>query len=214
MMPQSKYCYPNTDVLINKFNIRDQEKLSSRETLVTGKRLLELQNKPVKGDFDLQHLKRIHKYIFQDIYPFAGKLRDENIAKDTFSFANALFLEECANDLFNGLKNEKCLSGLDVDNFSERAAYYMAEINVLHPFREGNGRTQREFIRTLSLSNGYFLDWSNVDKEKVFEASVLSKLDHTLLSQVINQCIVNREPSMEIKKMYSNDHSKESTIER
>ncbi|WP_310144275.1 Fic family protein [Paenibacillus amylolyticus] len=102
----------------------------------------------------------MHRYLFKEVYPFAGKVRNENIAKDNFSFARLEFVEEAAKDLFRSLKNEKQLKGLQFHEFSERAAHYKAEINVLHPFRERNGRTHREFIRCLAQSNGYELDWS------------------------------------------------------
>ena len=82
----SKYCYPNTDVLINKLDIKDKELLEEADALYSAQRLLELQAEPIKGDFDLQHLKEIHYYIFQDLYDFAGKIREEDIIKGQYSF--------------------------------------------------------------------------------------------------------------------------------
>jgi len=192
---QSKYCYPNSIVLINKFNIHDQQKLDKIEALYVGKRLKELRESPLYGTFDFSHLKSIHKYIFQDIYDFAGEIRDENISKDHFQFANSLYIEDQGKTLFKELKNEKFLEGLSMDQFCKRAAYFMAEINVLHPFREGNGRTQTEFIRLLAMKNGFELNWGEIGKEEYTRATVLSKFDDTKLSEVIYKCIANHEPN-------------------
>ncbi|WP_255298954.1 Fic/DOC family protein [Bacillus thuringiensis] len=199
---QSKYCYPGTDVLKNKMDYQDNDLLKSFETIMTGVRIAELQANPITGNFDLKHLQEIHKYIFQDVYPFAGKLREENIAKGSFQFAHASFLKDQATELFKQLKDENTLKGLKIDEFSNRAAHYMAEINVLHPFREGNGRTQREFIRCLALSNGYSLEWEREKKEAVFNASVKSVLDPTDLSKIIKNTITNHAPDLKIAKQF------------
>ncbi|MGN4725382.1 Fic/DOC family protein [Bacillus cereus group sp. MYBK15-2] len=199
---QSKYCYPGTDILKNKMNYQDQDLLKSVETVMTASRIMDLQKKPITGKFDLKHLQEIHKYIFQDVYPFAGKLREENIAKGSFQFAHASFLKDQATELFKQLKEENTLKGLKIDEFSNRAAHYMAEINVLHPFREGNGRTQREFIRCLALSNGYSLEWEREKKEAVFNASVKSVLDPSDLSKIIKNAISNHEPDLKIAKQF------------
>ncbi|MBJ7988135.1 Fic family protein, partial [Bacillus cereus] len=87
---------PGTDVLKNKMDYQDHEQLKSFETVMTAVRIAELQKKPIVGNFDLKHLQEIHKYIFQDVYPFAGKLREENIAKGSFQFAHASFLKDQA----------------------------------------------------------------------------------------------------------------------
>lgn len=199
---QSKYCYPGTDVLKNKMDYQDNDLLKSFETIMTGVRIAELQANPITGNFDLKHLQEIHKYIFQDVYPFAGKLREENIAKGSFQFAHASFLKDQATELFKQLKDENTLKGLKIDEFSNRAAHYMAEINVIHPFREGNGRTQREFIRCLALSNGYSLEWEREKKEAVFNASVKSVLDPTDLSKIIKNTITNHAPDLKIAKQF------------
>ncbi|MFD1017910.1 Fic/DOC family protein [Thalassobacillus hwangdonensis] len=190
----SSYCYPGTDVLINLFDIKDPKDLELMEVAYTARRLLTLQNGPVKGAFDLEHLQAIHRYIFRDIFPFAGEIRTENIGKGTFSFANARFIVPEANRIFKELKEENYLDGLLRTDFAKRAAYYMAEINVLHPFREGNGRAQREFIRCMAGRSGYRLDWNLVDNETKMTASVQSKTKIDELASVIGNCIQNELP--------------------
>lgn len=199
---QSKYCYPETNILINKQNIKNEKSLNVFEAEATRLRIAELKINPLKGDFNLSHLKNIHRYIFQDVYPFAGKIREERIYKDNFEFANPLYIKSCSEDIFNKLRKEKYLMGLDVKSFSDRAAYYMGEINVLHPFREGNGRSQREFIRTLALKCGYKLDWSKLPKDKVLEASIKSTFNHKDLSNIIEKSISNIELIKDLFKSF------------
>ncbi|WP_044642069.1 Fic/DOC family protein [Risungbinella massiliensis] len=193
MAPKS-YSYPNSDVLINEFHMREYTELFTMEALYTLKRLAQLQKSPIYGKFNLEHLQQIHQFIFQDIYEWAGALREVDIAKQNTWFARTIYLQDVAHDIFGSLHREKCLQGLPLEDFSKRAAFYMAEINMLHPFREGNGRSQREFIRCLALQAGYKLDWSRVPSKQVFQASVASSSgDINSLKEVIRGCIVNEE---------------------
>lgn len=142
-MSDTKYCYPDTDVLINKLDIRDLDKLHIFERKLTMLRLLELLDKPINGKFDLKHLQAIHAYIFQDVYDWAGKIRTVDIAKGNM-FCNVRFISCQADVIFSGLKEEHYLAGLDEGMFIKRLAYYFSEINALHPFREGNVISQPE----------------------------------------------------------------------
>ena len=174
-MPDTKYCYPDTDILINKLDIRDLDKLHIFERKLTMLRLLELLDKPINGKFDFKHLQAIHAYIFQDVYDWAGKVRTVDIAKGNM-FCNVRFISSQADVIFSGLKEEHYLAGLDEDMFIKRLAYYFSEINALHPFREGNGRSQREFIRSLALKNGYLIYFDRVSEEEMLLASQKSFL--------------------------------------
>jgi len=146
------YCYPDSDVLKNKLGIINQEKLHEVERKLTAIRIIDLIRKPYRGRFDLDHLRGIHFYIFQDLYTWAGELRKVDIAKGNM-FCRAMFLENRADVVFSGIRNDGYLEGLAYDQFVKRLAYHFSEINALHPFREGNGRSQREFIRELALYN-------------------------------------------------------------
>lgn len=167
----NKYCYPGTDILINKFDIRDDNILSEAERKYTAIRSLELLNHPVSGKFDLKHLQAIHKHLFQDIYPWAGELRTVDIAKSNL-FCLSQFIPNFADDIFRQLKSENYLKGLAKDIFVKRCAYYFCEINALHPFREGNGRSQREFIRQLALNAGWIIDWYKIEPAEMLQASI------------------------------------------
>ncbi len=183
------YCYPNSDVLKNKIGIQDMEKLQRLERRLTMLRILELVDKPIQGKFDLQHLCLIHRYIFQDVYDWAGEIRKVDIAKGSM-FCNVKFIESQAAEIFKKLKSEDYLQGLNEENTASRLAYYFSEINALHPFREGNGRSQREFIRTLTLHIGYVINFAKVSKEEMLKASKDSFLcDYGKMEQLFKKCI-------------------------
>lgn len=172
---QSCYCYHGTDVLINKVDIRDSKTLAEYEADVTALRQSELvKESVVKGKFGATHLKRIHQYIFQDIYPFAGKFRDEDIFKESTTFCKSEFIEENLDSLLQKLVKDDYLRKLPAEQFAEKAAYYLSEINMIHPFREGNGRAIREFIRQLALNSGYVIDWSLVNKDTLLKATIIA----------------------------------------
>lgn len=164
----SEYCYPDSNVLINKLNITDRDALANAERELTSLRLAVAKIEPVGGCFDLKHLQKIHKTLFNDVYDWAGKLRHVNIAKGN-QFCLSQYLESYANTIFEQLKGENYLIGSE--NVPERLAYYLSEINVLHPFREGNGRTQRLFIEYLAGVAGYDVDFSSVSSQEMIVAS-------------------------------------------
>ena len=186
----SVYCYPNSEVLVNKFDVWEGTELFKIENDITIYKLYLLREKGITGNFDVEHFINIHKFIFEDIYPFAGLYRNENIAKDNFMFANWEFIEENMKDIFDELKNENYLADLDKEKFAERLTYYMAELNVLHPFREGNGRTTREFIRQLALKNGYNLNLSEFDAKDILNASIESVVNMEKLQKIIFEALI------------------------
>jgi len=167
------YCYPDSYVLRNKLDIRDAETLSIAEREFVSSKLAYVKENPIKGNFDLNHLRRIHAYLFCDIYNWAGELRTVNIAKGN-QFCNYLHLETYADGVFAKLRAEKSLAGVSAEDMPTRLAYYLSEINVLHPFREGNGRAQRVFIEYLARSAGFRADFSNVSGQEMVEASAAS----------------------------------------
>ncbi len=185
----SNYCYPGTDVLVNKLNIKDKSTLQKFEAKITAAKLLDLRQKGIIGNFDAKHLNQIHTYLFEDIYPFAGKYRNENIAKGVFRFAEWEYIEPELNRLLNGLKEENYLAGLSREVLAERLAYYLSELNVLHPYREGNGRTIREFLRELALKNEYILNIKKVAPKEFLNASINSIVDTSELTKLIYECL-------------------------
>lgn len=166
-----RYCYPNSSVLINKHGIQDQGKLQEIERELSFNRNIELKNRPIKGNLDLKHLQNIHKHFFQDIYNWAGEIRTVDIAKGNM-FCRSSLIESFAEDIFSKLKKENFLIDKPQERLCERLSFYLGEINALHPFREGNGRTQRSFMENLANVNGYELDFSKIKQKQMIEASV------------------------------------------
>ncbi|MCM3603144.1 Fic family protein [Robertmurraya korlensis] len=199
---QSRYCYPGTDVLINKFDEKDLDKLTNLETTFTTRRIYQLYEKPIAGSFGLKHLQKIHRFIFKDVYSFAGEFRDEQISKGTTTFAHPLHIHSFGNDILKELKNEQFLKGLNKENFAERASYYLGEVNILHPFREGNGRVQRELFRILALKNGYELDWSKISPDEMLKSSIQSVNDSAAFKIIFMKAIINSEPDQTLIKEF------------
>lgn len=158
------YCYPNSDILINLFDLMDEEKLKEVEKVYTLFRLSELRLKNPADPLNMEEFLKIHYCILQDVYPFAGELRKEMISKGSSSFAHPDFIESQLRKIFEELAEENYLKGLVRNQLIQRLAYFLAELNALHPFREGNGRTIREFTRQLVLNAGYRIDWESIPK--------------------------------------------------
>ena len=127
--------------------------------------------------------------MFEDIYDFAGLVRTENIAKDNFKFAEWQYIESELEKLLIQLNDEDYLTGLNKESLAERLAHYLAELNVLHPFREGNGRSTREFVRQLALKNNYYLNFNKEDAEEILKASIKSVADTEYLKKIILNCL-------------------------
>jgi cell filamentation protein len=173
-MPDSSdpYTYPGTDVLRNILDIRDLQQLAAFEANATTARLIELDASPIEGRVDIAHLQAIHRHIFQDVYPWAGEFRTVNISKGGHLFGVTAFVEPALKDVLRKLPAEHYLKGSDPRTFAMRAGYYMGEINAIHPFRDGNGRAQRELIRELAAQVGFVIDWSRVTREQMMAASL------------------------------------------
>lgn len=163
-----RYCYPHSNVLKNKFGITNPDDLRDAERELTSLRLAAAKLNPIKGKFDFDHLRRIHRAIFSDVYTWAGKIRSVDIAKGN-QFCLCGNIEQYAHSIFDELNRENYL--IDSDKTPVRLAYYLSEINVLHPFREGNGRTQRLFIEYLANVAGYDVDFSDVSSHEMIVAS-------------------------------------------
>ncbi len=169
----SQGCYPGTDVLVNLLDERDPERLARYERIFTAARIADLLEKPLRGDFDLEHLKRIHHYIFQDVYPWAGQIRTVDISKG-FRFCHAMYIEKEARRLFARL-HERIAQGVGTTGEAVAlAAHALSEINAIHPFRDGNGRAQREFVREMLLKLGFTVEYSRAEPGLMLRASIAS----------------------------------------
>lgn len=186
---QSIYCYPDSNVLKNKLNIRDNKLLKTAEEEITLIKQMELLKNPIKGNFSKAHLMNIHKFIFEDIYSFAGKIRREQISKADTMFYPPNLIDRELDKVFAKIKEKNMLKETDREKVFDNLAYIMAELNIIHPFREGNGRTIREFIRLMAKRMGYDLNWGNADKAELLEASIISVDNYKVLIGVLKICV-------------------------
>ncbi|MCR5166388.1 MAG: Fic family protein [Oscillospiraceae bacterium] len=192
---QSIYCYPDSDVLKNKLNIKDRDKLKQAEEEITALKQYMLMETPIKGRFTKTQLMNIHRFLFEDIYPFAGHIRLEQINKgDTIFFPPHLINQEL-DKVFFRLHNDNILHETDKKRQLEHLSYIMSELNIIHPFREGNGRSIRELIRCMAMHYGFSLDWSRVDRDTMLNAAIRSVVDNKAFSDIIMKCIMRDSTS-------------------
>lgn len=167
--------YPGTEVLINKLGIRDQSELDAAEAAIVLLAAVDLAENPLPEPEcgpDFGYFLSIHEAMFRDVYSWAGTIRDVDISKGNTRFANFRHIESEGRKLTDALAAEGWLEYLPPRDFARRMAYYMGELNVLHPFREGNGRALREYIRHLAERAGHTLSWEGVSEEEMVTASI------------------------------------------
>ncbi|MHC8287525.1 putative adenosine monophosphate-protein transferase Fic [Pseudomonas sp. XS1P51] len=164
------YCYPGGGVLKNKLNIKDADKLELAERDITNKTIDLVSYQP--PPYGLEYLQGIHSTLFSPLYEWAGSVRDVSIAKGGTVFCISSRVEPEAEKLFSRLAGDRWLSGLSKKEFCAALAEYYCEINMIHPFREGNGRVQRVLFEHLALFNGYELDWSDITSSEWVLANI------------------------------------------
>jgi cell filamentation protein len=164
------YVYPGTNTLRNRWGVRDAAELTRREAAITAARLAELAERPTPGNFDLAHLQAFHRRIFGDVYEWAGQIRTVSIAKDDL-FALPQHIEPYLGGVLRQLRAEDYLHGIGRERLIDLLTHYFAEINSAHPFREGNGRTQRAFLSQLAAAAGYQIEWARLEAQRNIDAS-------------------------------------------
>lgn len=165
--PDFQYTNKN-GVLHNLANIDNEMVLLAYESLHVSKRLQELYDKPIKIK-NTTNILTIHKYLFQDIYAWAGKLRTVNISKDGKPFFDGERFQTAFLYIDTLIAEYKKIRKTDRQAFAHKLADILDNINYLHPFREGNGRTQREFLHLLALEKGLILNLNPPDNIEVYE---------------------------------------------
>lgn len=189
---QDPYCYPNSDVLANKLNIRDEDTLAAAEIEFSTLRyksytsaILEIQ------ELTLEHLQRLHFHLFQDVYSWAGELRIIDVSKGATRFCTASRIKAEAVRLFRQiplLEHAKTH-----ENFVRDIADLYCEINLLHPFREGNGRAQRFFFEEMLFVLGYEILWPDLSQQEWIGANIAGvNLDLDPLISIFSRAIKSR----------------------
>lgn len=167
--------YPGSGVLINLLGITDQTDLDDAEATIILSATLRIGKSPLPEPREgpgFSYLLAIHRALFGDIYAWAGTVRSVDISKGGNRFANWRFIDQEGARLSADLAREHWLAGLTADRFAERMAWYMGELNVLHPFRDGNGRALREYVRYLAERAGHPLTWKGVPPGEMLAASI------------------------------------------
>jgi len=187
-MTDRTYCYPpDFSVLRNKLGLRDETALDQAERLLVTQRIYE----PVPGgDFDLDHLRAIHRHLFQDIYVWAGELRTVEIAKGGTQFQPMRFIEMGIADVHRRLSEQNFLTDLNQADFAEGAGRIIGDINHAHPFREGNGRTQLLYLRQLAENAGHQVVLTRIIADDWIDASRRSHMaDYDAMTTVIRDAL-------------------------
>ncbi len=184
------YLYPELNVMRNRLGIRQAERLAQAAYEFTALRAATLSLGPLLRG--LPHLCAIHQHLYQDIFDWAGDIREMDIYQGDTRFCHFAYIEKEGNALMQDLEEEGYLVGLEKADFINRLSHYYCEINVLHPFRIGNGIVQRIFFEQQAIHAGYQLDWRGIDPEAWAQANQsgamgdLSALN-TIFSKVVSE---------------------------
>jgi cell filamentation protein len=186
------YTYPGTDTLKNKLGAKTLDELEKQEARFVADRIYKVEiGEGPSGQFDTAHLKALHHFLFQDVFEWAGHTRDERVRLSDGTTATEPMMQKLGGTSFrpgeqipaaliqvaNNIRTAGYLRGLPQEQFAERAADVMSEINAVHAFREGNGRTQRTFMRELAKQAGHDLDFSVISGERMIQASIAAMDD-------------------------------------
>jgi cell filamentation protein len=174
--PDYTYTDPKTGLLRNKENIDNNQLLIVFESLKCSERLEELAKTPVIIK-DSTSLFDIHKFIFQDVYEWAGEKRTVEISKDGRQFFPMSHFDTAFSYIDKLIAEYRSIDKNDNKKIAQKLAEILDTVNYLHPFREGNGRTQREFLRTIAVEKGYILNLNPPDNADVYERYMSGTID-------------------------------------
>ena len=165
-------CYEGTTCLINKLGITDECKLKEFEGAVTFAKASELEKNTISTAFYIEHYRAIHKYLFEDIYDWAGEYRTVNLSKKGTKFAPADKISDLMTACFKRLKENNFFQGNSFNVFVENIVDFYCVTNMIHPFREGNGRTERVFLVQFVRNAGYDIDYSVLNSDILMIGSI------------------------------------------
>jgi cell filamentation protein len=191
---EDPYLDPASGVLRNLLGIIDPGELAQVEAALSASRLIDLERRGLPGNYDLDHLRAFHRYILSDVFGWAGELRTVTIAKGSL-FCLPQHLVTAGADVFGRLAAADRLRGLNREQFIGEVAEFLADVNALHPFREGNGRAQRAFFSQLAHDAGHHIDWIRMDPDRNIAASAAAHHgDLTPLAEMLGDLIDRPHP--------------------
>jgi cell filamentation protein len=170
--PITEDCYPGTAVLINKLNIRDQILLDEVETTIVAAKTAMWDSEPLLHTFDFEHYRGIHAFLFEEIYDWSGQIRAVDISKNGTRFCIVEDIDKQARLIFARLHKYELFTNLERGEFLSQIVDFYCSTNILHPFRDGNGRTQRIFIAQLIRNAGYDFDFADIDGDLLMIATI------------------------------------------
>ncbi|WP_159651079.1 Fic/DOC family protein [Vibrio atypicus] len=184
-----KYCYPGCDVLINLLNLRDADELAEAEVAFTAERYRTYQSSLSSiEECTFSHLKHLHFYLFQDLFAWAGDIREVDISKGDTRFCTVPRIEVEGEKLFKLVPDLALITHRD--ELIDEVASLFCEMNLLHPFREGNGRVQRFFFEEMLFLLGYDLNWPVISQQQWIDANIAGVyLDLEPLKSIFRQAI-------------------------
>lgn len=190
MEGSQKDCYPNTTVLVNKLGIQNQSELNSVERQFVLLKSSQAEQETIFKNIDFNFYKKLHKQLFGDLYEWAGTVRSMNISKKGTIFCNFEDIERIGTLKFQRLAEQNYLKGLTKSRFIDELTEFYHDMNMLHPFREGNGRTLRLFITLLVRNAGYTLNFSDCDNDLLMIATIkAAQGDFSLLKEVFSELV-------------------------
>ena len=204
-----KYFYPGTEVLVNKKGIINPEQAEALERRMSSMRIKELCRKQKVIPVNYESFKAIHGYIFQDVWSWAGKIRTYTTGRGPIPFATPENIDPEMIKRFAKINQENNCQGLSLEKFAGRAAEHIAEINAIHPFVEGNGRTQRLFLHYLAKQAGYKLNLNSLELEKGEWYKVSAISFNQLSYQPMAECIKRALIPLQIQQEKNNPHIEE-----
>ncbi len=172
--PLSEGCYEGTTVLINKFGAKNQEQLDELEQTITSINSAQIELNADFENVNFEFYKEIHKKLFYEIYDWAGKVRDVNMSKKGTRFCDFKDIDKNGNAIFKRLKDNNYFINHKFNDFIDEIVDLYCDLNLLHPFREGNGRVQRLFLTLLIRNAGYNINFSESDTELLMIATIKS----------------------------------------
>lgn len=188
------YCYPGTSVLKNLLDLRDESSLADaeRDLSMIAARAIDFVPPP----YDLPYLKQIHRRLLGKVYPWAGEVRTVDIRKAGTRFCVASRIEPEAAKQFEGMRRQGWFEGLSRVELIRHIAESFGDLNVIHPFREGNGRAQRVLFEQMIVNAGFEISWDSVDPEEWIAANVAAfEVDYTYLEAIFSRCIGSEIPT-------------------
>ncbi len=169
------YCYQGTDILINRANFVDADRLAVFEEAWVG---IRLEEGLPSGSLTVADYCAVHRHLFGDVYHWAGQFRTTRISKGSSMFCYPEHIADQMKMLFGGLGKEHFLRELASNAFANALAMFLGELNAIHAFREGNGRTQLIFCAKLAHSAGYPLALENIEPDRFLSAMIASFNGH------------------------------------